>query len=170
MNTQTKQTFYEQAPMAPLSDVRVIAVEQYGAGPYGSMVLADLGAEVIKIEDPRGGEIARHVPPYIGKDDSIYFQALNRRKKSVCLDTRTPAGQLVFRKLVSAADAVYNNLRGDQPAFSYLRRRCSTRIFALVDIRCPPHRQRHSQPEARVVTDAGRTTHGRPAAMMPRNW
>jgi crotonobetainyl-CoA:carnitine CoA-transferase CaiB-like acyl-CoA transferase len=115
VNTQTKPTFSEHAPMAPLSDVRVIAVEQYGAGPYGSMVLADLGAEIIKIEDPNGGEIARHVPPYVGKDDSIYFQSLNRRKKSVCLDTRTSAGQEVFRKLVAAGDAVYNNLRGDQP-------------------------------------------------------
>lgn len=116
MNDESKATTPAQMGTAPLSDVRVLAVEQYGAGPYGSMVLADLGAEIIKIEDPKGGEIARHVPPYVGHDDSIYFQSLNRRKKSVCLDTRTHAGQNVFRRLVAASDVVYNNLRGDQPA------------------------------------------------------
>jgi crotonobetainyl-CoA:carnitine CoA-transferase CaiB-like acyl-CoA transferase len=115
VNIEAKPNMSAQAAAAPLSDVRVIAVEQYGAGPYGSMVLADLGAEIIKIEDPQGGEIARHVPPYAGQDDSIYFQSLNRRKKSVCIDTRTPAGRDVFLKLVAGSDTVYNNLRGDQP-------------------------------------------------------
>ncbi|MDE3102336.1 MAG: CoA transferase [Chloroflexota bacterium] len=101
----------------PLAGVRILAVEQYGAGPFGSMLLADLGAEVIKIEDPAGGDIARHVPPYTGEhDDSVYFQALNRRKKSVAIDTRDPRGRELFLKLVRTADVVYNNLRGDQPA------------------------------------------------------
>ena len=52
--------------MKPLEDVRIIAVEQYGAGPFGSVHLADLGAEVIKIEDPRvGGDVGRYVPPVV---------------------------------------------------------------------------------------------------------
>ncbi len=101
---------------APLAGVRILAVEQYGAGPFGSMLLADLGAEVIKIEDPTDGDVARYVPPYVGEQDSVYFQALNRRKKSVALDTRDPRGREVFRKLVAASDVVFNNLRGDQPA------------------------------------------------------
>ncbi len=113
MNQEPQKT--ASAGEAPLSGVRVLAVEQYGAGPYGSMVLADLGAEIIKIEDIGAGDVARHVPPYLGNNDSIYFQSLNRRKKSVALDTRTAAGQEVFRKLVARSDVVYNNLRGDQP-------------------------------------------------------
>lgn len=100
---------------APLAGVTVLAVEQYGAGPYGSMVLADLGAEIIKIEDVGTGDVARYVPPYTGDNDSIYFQSLNRRKKSVCLDTRSAEGRDLFRRLAARADVVYNNLRGDQP-------------------------------------------------------
>ena len=63
----------------PLSGIRIIAVEQYGAGPWGTMILADLGAEIIKIEDAgSGGDVARNVPPYNIKNDSIYFQSFNR--------------------------------------------------------------------------------------------
>src|SRR5690606_36965390 len=98
----------------PLDGVRVIAVEQYGAGPWGTLHLADLGAEVIKIENPAtGGDVARYVPPYRGEQDSIYFQAFNRNKKSVTLDLTRPEGKAVFHRLVKTADAVVNNLRGD---------------------------------------------------------
>ena len=64
--------------MLPLSGMRVIAIEQYGAGPYGTMQLADLGAEVIKIENPSdGGDMARHVGPFfLGPDDSHFFESL----------------------------------------------------------------------------------------------
>jgi crotonobetainyl-CoA:carnitine CoA-transferase CaiB-like acyl-CoA transferase len=100
----------------PLSDVRVIAVEQYGAGPWGTLQLADLGAEVIKIEDPEsGGDVGRYVPPYQEGEDSLFFETFNRNKKSVSLDLRSPRGREVFEALVAKADAVYSNLRGDQP-------------------------------------------------------
>jgi crotonobetainyl-CoA:carnitine CoA-transferase CaiB-like acyl-CoA transferase len=103
--------------MRPLEDVRIIAVEQYGAGPFGSVHLADLGAEVIKIEDPRvGGDVGRYVPPYSEGEDSLFFEAFNRNKRSVSLDLSTPAGREVFEDLVRGADAVYSNLRGDVPA------------------------------------------------------
>ena len=71
--------------MLPLSSVRVVAVEQYGAGPFGTMFLADLGAEVIKIENPAdGGDISRDVGPYYFEDrDSYFFHALNRNKKKI---------------------------------------------------------------------------------------
>ena len=73
----------------PLADVRVIAVEQYGAGPWGTLQLADLGAEVIKIEDPQsGGDVGRYVPPYQEGEDSLFFETFNRNKKSVSLDLR----------------------------------------------------------------------------------
>jgi crotonobetainyl-CoA:carnitine CoA-transferase CaiB-like acyl-CoA transferase len=101
---------------APLADLRVVAIEQYGAGPFGSLHLADLGAEVIKIEDPRtGGDVGRYVPPFTDGEDSLFFQTFNRGKRSVSLDLSTPAGHEVLTDLVRQADAVYSNLRGDLP-------------------------------------------------------
>ncbi len=103
--------------MRPLEDIRIIAVEQYGAGPFGSVHLADLGAEVIKIEDPRvGGDVGRYVPPYAEGEDSLFFEAFNRNKRSLSLDLTTETGRSVFEDLVRSADAVYSNLRGDVPA------------------------------------------------------
>ena len=102
---------------APLTGVRVLAVSQFGAGPFGTAVLADLGADVIKVEDPAaGGDVARYVPPFTGERDSLYFQSFNRGKRSVAVDLRHPEGRGVFHDLVRASDAVFNNLRGDQPA------------------------------------------------------
>lgn len=102
--------------MRPLEDVRIISLEQYGAGPFGSVHLADLGAEVIKIEDPRvGGDVGRYVPPYFEGEDSLFFETFNRNKKSISLDIKTPEGRAVFEDLVRNADAVYSNLRGDVP-------------------------------------------------------
>jgi len=100
----------------PLDDVRVLAVEQFGAGPWGTLQLADLGAEVIKIEDPgSGGDVCRYVPPFQEGEDSLFFETFNRNKKSVSLDLRHPDARAVFHDLVRASDAVYSNLRGDQP-------------------------------------------------------
>ena len=101
----------------PLSDLRIVAIEQYGAGPFGSLHLADLGAEVIKIEDPRvGGDIGRYVPPYAEGEDSLFFETFNRNKRSLSLDLNVPEGREVFEDLVRHSDAVYSNLRGDVPA------------------------------------------------------
>ncbi len=102
---------------APLADLRIIAIEQFGAGPWATMQLADLGAEVVKIEDPTtGGDVARHVPPYAGGGSSLYFESFNRGKRSLALDLRDPAGRATFERLVGAADAVFSNLRGDKAA------------------------------------------------------
>ena len=102
----------------PLEGVRIIAVEQYGAGPYGTQLLADLGAEVIKIENPfTGGDVSRFVGPhFIGDEDSQFFQTFNRNKKSLSLDLKSSEGRAAFVALVKTADAVANNLRGDLPA------------------------------------------------------
>lgn len=103
--------------MQPLEDVRILAVSQFGAGPYGMMQLADLGAEVIKIEHPaHGGDVARRVPPYAIEGDSLYFQSLNRNMRSLSLDIQHPEGRTIFHDLVRVSDAVFSNLRGDQPA------------------------------------------------------
>ena len=101
----------------PLSDVRIIAIEQYGAGPWSTLQLADMGAEVIKIEDPASlGDVGRYVPPFQEGEDSYFFETFNRNKKSISLDLRSPRGREVFERVVAASDAVYSNLRGDQPA------------------------------------------------------
>jgi crotonobetainyl-CoA:carnitine CoA-transferase CaiB-like acyl-CoA transferase len=103
--------------MKPLEDIRIVAVEQYGAGPWGSVHLADLGAQVIKIEDPRvGGDVGRYVPPYAKGEDSLFFETFNRNKQSLSLDLNTPEGRQVFEDLVKVSDVVYSNLRGDVPA------------------------------------------------------
>jgi crotonobetainyl-CoA:carnitine CoA-transferase CaiB-like acyl-CoA transferase len=100
----------------PLSGIRILAVEQYGAGPFASMHLADLGAEVIKIEAPGGGDVSRATGPhFLGPDDSQFFQTFNRNKKSVVLDLKSVEGRAQFHALVATSDAVLNNLRGDQP-------------------------------------------------------
>ncbi len=101
----------------PLAGVRILTFEAFGAGPFGSMYLADLGAEVIKIENrAQGGDATRGMGPYfLGEHDSHFFQTFNLNKRSVCLDLKTADGQAIFRKLVAKSDAVLNNLRGDQP-------------------------------------------------------
>lgn len=102
--------------MKVLGDLRILSLEQYGAGPFGSLHLADLGAEVIKIEDPRvGGDVGRYVPPFNEGEDSLFFETFNRNKLSISLDITTPGGRRVFEDLVRVSDAVYSNLRGDVP-------------------------------------------------------
>ncbi len=102
--------------MKPLQDIRIISLEQYGAGPFGSVQLADLGADVIKIEDPAsGGDIGRYVVPLQDGEDSVFFEVFNRNKRSIDLDISTAAGRAVFEDLVRVSDIVYSNLRGDVP-------------------------------------------------------
>lgn len=101
----------------PLEGVRVLTVEQYGAGPFGTMFLADQGAEVIKIENPHdGGDIARDVGPFFfAEHDSVFYHSFNRNKKSMALDLGKAEGQQVLHDLVASADALTSNLRGDVP-------------------------------------------------------
>lgn len=106
----------------PLAGVRVLSSEQYGAGPYGTMFLAQLGADVIKIEPPSvdgrgGGDSARATGPFfLGADDSLFYQTFNLNKRSLTLDLRSEAGRAVLRRLAASVDAVTNNARGDLPA------------------------------------------------------
>lgn len=103
--------------MKPLSDVRILAIEQYGAGPFGSVHLADLGAQVVKIEEPQsGGDVGRYIPPFQSGEDSLFFETFNRNKTSLSLDMHTAEGRAVFEDLVRVSDVVYSNLRGDVPA------------------------------------------------------
>lgn len=100
----------------PLAGIRILAVSQLGAGPWALSLLSDLGADVIKLEAPGRGDEARYVPPFAENGDSLYYQALNRGCRGITLDLRDPRGQEVLRRLVPSCDAVYNNIRGGEPA------------------------------------------------------
>jgi formyl-CoA transferase/CoA:oxalate CoA-transferase len=92
--------------------VRVLDLSRMLAGPYGSMLLADMGAEVIKIEEPDGGDPMRVMgPPFLPDGESAYFLSINRNKKSVAVDLTKPAGRAVFLDLAARADVVWENFR-----------------------------------------------------------
>ena len=92
--------------------VRVLDLSRMLAGPYGSMLLADMGADVIKIEEPESGDPMRAMgPPFLADGESAYFLAINRNKKSVALHLEREAGRDVFFDLVRAADVVWENFR-----------------------------------------------------------
>lgn len=93
----------------PLRGVKIVSVEQYGAGPFGTQHLADLGAEVIKIERPGEGDFARGYDKAI-KGESAYFAWLNRGKKSVVLDIRAEPGRTQLAQLVDSCDVFVHNL------------------------------------------------------------
>ena len=118
------------APQAPLAGIRIVAIEQYGAGPYATLYLADMGAEVIKIEDPgAGGDIARYVPPGQEGTDSLFFESFNRGKRSLALDLKNPGGRAVLERLVAAlAGGV------QQPAWGPARSACSLTYESLGQI------------------------------------
>jgi len=123
-------TVHTEFMNSPLNGIRILSFEHYGAGPYGTQYLSDLGAEVIKIEPAgSGGDYARGLGPYFtdvndaksnnhtehATDSSLFYQSFNRNKKSLTLDITCDDGRDVLHKLVASADAVTNNLRGDVP-------------------------------------------------------
>ena len=94
----------------PLSGIRVLALSQFIAGPFGSMLLGDMGAEVIKIEPPEPAANRTLTGPN-HKGECFYHLAFNRSKKSITLDLRTKTGSAAFRDLVRISDVVWSNLR-----------------------------------------------------------
>jgi crotonobetainyl-CoA:carnitine CoA-transferase CaiB-like acyl-CoA transferase len=102
--------------LKPLAGLRTLAIESYGAGPYGSMFLAQFGADVIKIEPRSGGDTSRATGPYfLEGDDSLFFQTFNLNKRSLTLDMKSPRGRGIFHALVKTSQALTSNMRGDQP-------------------------------------------------------
>lgn len=95
----------------PLSEVRILDLSRMLSGPYGSMVLGDLGAEVIKIEEPEGGDRTRTMGPQAGEGQSAYFISINRNKKSLTLDLKKEKGRQIFYELVKKSDVVFDNFR-----------------------------------------------------------
>lgn len=99
---------------APLTGVKVIELARILAGPWAGQTLADLGADVIKVEAPEGDDTRRWGPPFISRDgdtSAAYFYACNRGKKSITCDFRTPEGQAMVRRLVADADVVIENFK-----------------------------------------------------------
>ncbi|WP_405781183.1 CaiB/BaiF CoA transferase family protein [Streptomyces sp. NBC_00859] len=100
------------APAAsPLSGLRVVDLSKILAGPYVTMSLADLGAEVIKVEHPEGGDPTRRWGPPFNGPDATYFLAANRNKRSIALDLKSPAGQEAVHRLLASADVLVENFR-----------------------------------------------------------
>lgn len=95
----------------PLAGIRVLDFTQFLAGPFGSRLLGDLGAEVIKIEQPNIGEPARRLPPHFLGGESAYFLGMNRSKKGITLNLRHPEGRQTLYDLVALSDVVYDNFR-----------------------------------------------------------
>ena len=94
----------------PLSGIRVLDLTRVLAGPFCSMILADMGAEVVKIEEPGKGDDTRSWPPFVG-GEATYFMSVNRNKKSITLNLKSPAATKVFTDLVKKSDVVLENFR-----------------------------------------------------------
>lgn len=94
-----------------LEGIRVVDLSRYIAGPYCGMLLADMGAEVIKVEKAGDGEISRTVGPWSKDGVSLFFITQNRNKKSVTADTRTPEGIEIVKKLIAESDVLLENFR-----------------------------------------------------------
>ena len=96
--------------MNALNNLKVVDLSRVLAGPYCTMILADLGADVLKIEIPEKGDDSRQFGPYV-KDESAYFMSLNRNKKSLTLNLKAKEGKDIFKKLIKDADVVVENFR-----------------------------------------------------------
>lgn len=96
--------------MQPLSGKKVLDLTRLLPGPFASLVLADLGAQVDKLEDTQGGDYIRHMPPLVG-DQSALFLALNRNKRSLVLDLKKPLAREAFKKLVRSYDVLFEQFR-----------------------------------------------------------
>src|SRR5699024_6804551 len=94
----------------PLESIRVLDLTRLLPGPYCTMLLADFGAEVIKIEEPTIGDYARSFEPAVD-EDSAMFHSLNRNKKSVCLDLKSEEGKNTFLRMVDEADVIVESFR-----------------------------------------------------------
>ncbi len=95
---------------APLAGIRVLEVGNYMAGPFCGMQLADLGADVVKVEDPRGGDLSRRLEPIVD-GESGNFVRINRGKRSIALDLKRQPAKALFRRLAANADVIVENLR-----------------------------------------------------------
>src|SRR5262245_58376534 len=95
----------------PLSDIRVLDLSRVLAGPYCAMMLGDMGADVIKVEQPGSGDDTRRWGPPFAKDESAYYLSVNRNKRSITLNLKEPGGQDVLRRLIAQSDVLVENFK-----------------------------------------------------------
>ncbi|MGL6043666.1 MAG: CaiB/BaiF CoA transferase family protein [Sandaracinobacteroides sp.] len=101
----------QTAPAGPLAGLTVVDLTRVLAGPYATMLLADLGARVIKVEAPGAGDDSRHIGPFLSPGDSAYFTSVNRSKESIALDLKAPADRAILEALIAQADILVENFR-----------------------------------------------------------
>ena len=136
MATAKRRSVAPARSRAPLAGVRVIDFTRILAGPFGSMFLGDMGAEVIKVEEPAKGDDTRGWPPFVG-GEATYFLSVNRNKKSLTLNLKAPEGQEILRKLIARADVVLENFRPgtmERLGFGYERLRAVNRRLVYCSI------------------------------------
>ena len=136
MATAKRRSVAPARSRAPLAGVRVIDFTRILAGPFGSMFLGDMGAEVIKVEEPAKGDDTRGWPPFVG-GEATYFLSVNRNKKSLTLNLKAPEGQAILRKLIARADVVLENFRPgtmERLGFGYERLRAVNRRLVYCSI------------------------------------
>ena len=127
----------QPANAPPLAGVRVVDLSRVLAGPYATMTLADLGADVVKIEHPAGGDETRTWgPPFVG-GESAYFLSVNRGKRSVALDLKDPEGRGLALELCERADVVIENFRPGGAArlgldYEAVRRRRPSIVYCTI--------------------------------------
>src|SRR5215469_15833415 len=95
----------------PLSGIRILDLSRLLPGAYASQMLADFGADVIKVEEPGSGDYGRYMPPHGAGGMSLYFLAINRNKRSMTLNLKTGGGQAIFQRLARQADVVLESFR-----------------------------------------------------------
>ncbi len=103
-------TTKEEKYMGPLKGLKILDLTRVLAGPYCTMILGDLGADIIKVEIPGKGDDSRHFGPYI-KDESAYFMSLNRNKRSITMNLKHEDGKTLLKELVQEVDVIVENYR-----------------------------------------------------------
>ena len=120
-------------PRKPLDGIRVLTFEIQVAGPYCTMMLADQGASVVKVENPKGGDTARGGAPKVSNDkgetQSGYFLRFNRNKRSCVLDLKKPEGRDAFMRLVRSYDVLVDQFRPRQRAIFDFARQWGLRLY-----------------------------------------
>ncbi|HTK02615.1 MAG TPA: CoA transferase [Bordetella sp.] len=110
MASENSSTTAPRATRGPLAGYRILDMTTFLSGPFCTQILADLGAEVVKLEAP-SGDSSRAIPPYFVKEESAYYLGINRNKRSVAVDMKRPEGMDLTRRLIDAADVVVENYR-----------------------------------------------------------
>jgi CoA:oxalate CoA-transferase len=100
----------ESPPAGPLAGLKVLDMSRFVAGPFCTMMLGDLGADVIKVEKPEGGDDVRRAPPMV-EGDSLFILVFNRNKRSITIDMKTERGQALLKELAAEADVLVENFR-----------------------------------------------------------